>query len=254
LGHMGLSISKPARGGGANPCAHMQSRCLHGVTMCMRSLIAAVTVLIPTPAPSSVPCLAACPAPPPRLMPTPPLHSTMPPCLPPPVTPAPQDPFCVTPTPLARPKTLPPHKRPIRDVLLGLDYLHSNGVVHGDLKPDNLLIGADGHAKISDFGSSCLLPEPAAAATTSAFLGTPAFAAPECCDPRGGAWRPVAAECWALGVTLYMFVFGCGGCPADRVRSAAPAYGMQVHRHCPRSAEVGARAREHVPCNQGLNL
>jgi len=94
-------------------------------------------------------------------------------------------------------------------VVQGLDYLHSNGVLHGDLKPDNLLIGADGRVKISDFGSSCLLPEPAAAALTASFQGTPAFAAPECCGPSGGAWRAVAAECWALGVTLYMFVYGC---------------------------------------------
>ena len=41
-----------------------------------------------------------------------------------------------------------------RQVCQGLDYLHYNNVVHGDLKPENLLTTADGVVKIGDFGSS----------------------------------------------------------------------------------------------------
>ena len=43
------------------------------------------------------------------------------------------------------------------DAVQGLDYLHANHVVHGDIKPDNLLLAADGRVKISDFGSSRIL-------------------------------------------------------------------------------------------------
>ena len=60
----------------------------------------------------------------------------------------------------------------------GLDYLHANRIVHGDCKPDNLLLGADGRVKISDFGSSRMLGGGDAAMMLRA-VGTPAFLAPE---------------------------------------------------------------------------
>lgn len=50
-----------------------------------------------------------------------------------------------------------PHLLSDRELVSALDYLHRNLIMHGDLKPDNLLLSADGRLKISDFGSAILL-------------------------------------------------------------------------------------------------
>ncbi|XP_025410818.1 calcium/calmodulin-dependent protein kinase kinase 1 isoform X2 [Sipha flava] len=93
-----------------------------------------------------------------------------------------------------------------RDILLGLEYLHFQRIVHRDIKPSNLLIDANGHVKIADLGvcnefdgSDDLL---------SSSAGTPAFAAPEVLDPSTATYSGKALDVWALGCTLYAFVYG----------------------------------------------
>ena len=44
--------------------------------------------------------------------------------------------------------------RAMRDSIIGLQYLHSLGVIHGDIKPQNILVARDGTVKIADFGLS----------------------------------------------------------------------------------------------------
>ena len=42
----------------------------------------------------------------------------------------------------------------LAQIILALEYLHNNGIIHRDMKPDNILIDADGHIKLTDFGLS----------------------------------------------------------------------------------------------------
>lgn len=93
-----------------------------------------------------------------------------------------------------------------RSVITGLDYLHYHGIVHGDLKPDNLLVAANGDVKIGDFTCSRMVaPEH----FTSGVYGTPAFHAPEVI--AGDQYNPYAADIWAVGVCVYCAV--CGELP-----------------------------------------
>ncbi|KAL4881452.1 kinase-like domain-containing protein [Aspergillus karnatakaensis] len=119
-----------------------------------------------------------------------------------------------------------------RDSLLGLEYLHYQGIIHRDIKPANLLVTSNYRVKISDFGVSYLgrpirdedeeqvgetdATELDDARELSKTVGTPAFYAPELCytgedfvDSLGGAPRITGAiDVWSLGVTLYGMIFG----------------------------------------------
>eukprot|EP00162_Nutomonas_longa_P012773 comp21258_c0_seq1/m.45452 comp21258_c0_seq1/g.45452 ORF comp21258_c0_seq1/g.45452 comp21258_c0_seq1/m.45452 type:complete len:454 (-) comp21258_c0_seq1:640-2001(-) len=91
-----------------------------------------------------------------------------------------------------------------RDVVLGLEYLHSQNIIHHDLKPENLLVTSDDRIKIGDFGVS-LITSDDGDDTTMEIPGTPAFVAPECI---AGAFHGKMADIWSLGVCLYQFVTG----------------------------------------------
>ncbi|KNC55791.1 CAMK/CAMKL/AMPK protein kinase [Thecamonas trahens ATCC 50062] len=84
------------------------------------------------------------------------------------------------------------------ELLSAMIYLHSHCLAHRDIKPDNILLSADGHVKLADFGFATIF-DPALALTT--FCGTPCFAAPELM--RSEPYDPRAADMWSAGVTLF---------------------------------------------------
>ena len=114
--------------------------------------------------------------------------------------------------PLVKPGQLTPERRMpeaialfyFRQMAAGLAHLHLNGVVHGDIKPENMLLSGDSSVKIADFGQSQFMKH--GDDTLHQTLGTPAFLAPEICE--GGQYQGRAADIWALGVSLYSFVYG----------------------------------------------
>ncbi|CAM8898799.1 unnamed protein product [Rhodiola kirilowii] len=92
----------------------------------------------------------------------------------------------------------------LRDIVSGLMYLHAHHIVHGDIKPDNLLVTSSGTVKIGDFSVSQVFEDENDELRRSP--GTPVFTAPECC--LGLTYHGKTADTWAVGVTLYYMVLG----------------------------------------------
>ncbi|WWC58409.1 uncharacterized protein I303_100949 [Kwoniella dejecticola CBS 10117] len=86
-----------------------------------------------------------------------------------------------------------------------LEWVHGKGVVHADVKPGNLLLTADLHIRLSDFGSSLLI-HPDHPPTDGLGLGTLPFSPPELVDPNQTFSFPV--DIFALGATLYQCLTG----------------------------------------------
>ncbi|VBB86785.1 Putative calcium/calmodulin-dependent protein kinase kinase [Podospora comata] len=94
-----------------------------------------------------------------------------------------------------------------RDLILGVEYLHSQGVVHRDIKPDNLLLNEDDVLKIVDFGVSEMF-EQSTDMMTAKSAGSPAFLPPELCVAKHGDVSGKAADIWSMGVSLYCLRYG----------------------------------------------
>uniref|UniRef100_A0A8C5S2L9 Calcium/calmodulin dependent protein kinase kinase 2 n=1 Tax=Laticauda laticaudata TaxID=8630 RepID=A0A8C5S2L9_LATLA len=93
-----------------------------------------------------------------------------------------------------------------QDLIKGIEYLHYQKIIHRDIKPSNLLVGEDGHIKIADFGVSNEFKGSDALLTNT--VGTPAFMAPETLSETRKIFSGKALDVWAMGITLYCFVFG----------------------------------------------
>ena len=120
--------------------------------------------------------------------------------------------------------SLPDHRIPLnnchfyfRQLVEGIEFLHSRGVSHGDLKPDNLLIRNDNSLRLADFGSYIdvgLFPDSEIRSGVS--FASPYFQLPEALaaddeeprDREARVRRYFAADVWSAGVVLFMMASG----------------------------------------------
>jgi eukaryotic-like serine/threonine-protein kinase len=107
---------------------------------------------------------------------------------------------------IQREAPLPPNRAReiIGQVLDGLQAIHAAGIVHRDIKPQNVLIGRDGNARVTDFGVAHL-DEDSGLTTAGTTVGTAAYMAPE----QAQAGRVTqATDFYATGIVLYEMLTG----------------------------------------------
>lgn len=95
----------------------------------------------------------------------------------------------------------------LRDVAAAIGYAHRQGVIHRDLKPPNVLIGADGVARVTDFGVAKRIDESSPLTAPGQMLGTILYMPPEQLDGDLEKLAP-PADVYALGIMLYEMLAG----------------------------------------------
>ncbi|KAI8814545.1 kinase-like domain-containing protein [Cladochytrium replicatum] len=92
-----------------------------------------------------------------------------------------------------------------KQIANAVSYMHRMGIVHRDLKDENIVVDEDYNIKIIDFGSASRIPNSKEEFFTK-FNGTAHFASPQIV--QGYAYRGPEAEVWTLGVLLFTVCFG----------------------------------------------
>jgi len=158
-----------------------------------------------------------------------------------------------------------------RALVAGMAAIHAAGIVHRDVKPENLLRMEDGRLVVSDFG---LATNPAQTATVTLMVGTPSYMAPEMSMGDPASFR---SDVWAVGVVMHEILFGhrpewqvtarerifrspvdkdapatvralaqlCGDCAAE-TPSARPADAVEVARRFVRAEQSAAAPRRRA--------
>ncbi|WP_394834946.1 protein kinase [Pendulispora rubella] len=128
----------------------------------------------------------------------------------------------------------------VLDVLDVLASAHAKGIVHRDIKPDNLFVTDAGNVRVLDFGIARKLEHGASATSTVPIFGTPAFMPPEQARGEREAIGP-HSDCWAVGATFFTALSG------QHVHPAGGAMGLQIIASATRKARSLAEVAPDVP-------
>ncbi|HLY31968.1 MAG TPA: protein kinase [Ktedonobacterales bacterium] len=122
---------------------------------------------------------------------------------------------------MEQPLTLREVTRIVREVSSALTYAHSQGIIHRDVKPVNVLMDTNKRMVLSDFGIAKVMATSAALTRSGAGVGTPEYMSPEQC--RGGQVDQ-RADIYALGVMLYELLTGHTPFEADNYTALAHSH------------------------------
>jgi serine/threonine protein kinase len=138
-------------------------------------------------------------------------------------------------------RAAPRSPREILEVLVragrGLQAAHQAGLIHGDIKPDNILIGADGRVRVTDFG---LARPVTTGARRTPLSGTPAYMAPE---QLAGATNDARSDQYSFAVTLYEALYGTRPFPGRNVAERRTGLRERQRPRAPRRLGVAPHTR-----------
>jgi serine/threonine protein kinase len=132
--------------------------------------------------------------------------------------------------------------RLIAQVAQGLHKAHKQGIVHRDVKPDNILVTPDGQAKLTDLGLVKEVEADLNLTRTGRGLGTPHFMAPE--QFRAAKTAGPRADIYGLGATLYMMV--TGQLPFGSTTGPLDAWMRKINNDLPSPRELVPGLSERV--------